>query len=85
MEKETQARLDRLKKHIENLKEIDTLREKYSLTHAVSKLNPYVVCSCRIRQKDLKKLLKLCSKKKKTQSTFIRELILKGLKGGKKE
>ena len=77
----TQAKLNELKKHIEDLKEIDALKEEYNLNHKITKYNPYVSCSCKIKQNDFKNLLKICSKNKKTQSKFIRDLILKELEG----
>ena len=81
----SETRLKDLKKHIENLKEINSLKEKYNLKWNRTQLKPCKTISFKIRQKDLKDLLKLCSKKRQTKSEFIRKLVLKELKGGIKK
>jgi len=73
-------KLDKLKDHIKSLNEINKLKEEYNLNQNITKVNPYITISGRIRQEELKGALKICKKRKITLSKLIRKLLLKEIK-----
>jgi len=75
----SKERLNKLKKHIKNLKEIDKLKREYTLGRISKGKSFSIPITARIKQEDYKKILIFCKNQEIKPSAFIRNLIKKEL------